>query len=124
MTLGSGVPEPVAVCDIAVPLRLLSNAVDRIAIAEGATKPDDDLMPYPPEPRRTLPPRCVCDTMQTSPNYRIGPLRLAVYFRRRRRHINQENADRSLEALRCLLLALFGHDDPAVGCALKGEPDV
>ena len=37
-------PEPVAVCDIAVPLRLLSNAVDRIAITEGATKPDDNLM--------------------------------------------------------------------------------
>jgi hypothetical protein len=36
--------EPVAVCDIAVPLRLLSNAVDRIAITEGATKPDDNLM--------------------------------------------------------------------------------
>ena len=37
-------PEPVAVCDIAVPLRLLSNALDRIAITEGATKPDDNLM--------------------------------------------------------------------------------
>ena len=37
-------PEPVAVCDIAVPLRLLSNAVDRIAITEGATEPDDNLM--------------------------------------------------------------------------------
>ena len=36
--------EPVAVCDIAVPLRLHSNAVDRIAIAEGAAKLDDDLM--------------------------------------------------------------------------------
>jgi hypothetical protein len=41
--LGSWVPEPVAVCDIAVPLRLLSNAVDRIAITEGATEPDDNL---------------------------------------------------------------------------------
>ena len=37
-------PEPVAVCDIAVPLRLLRNAVDRIAITEGATEPDDNLM--------------------------------------------------------------------------------
>jgi hypothetical protein len=42
--LGSGAAEPVAVCDIAVPLRLHSNAVDRIAIAEGATKLDNDLM--------------------------------------------------------------------------------
>ena len=42
--LGSGVAAPVAVCDIAVPLRLHSNAVDRIAIAEGATKLDEDLM--------------------------------------------------------------------------------
>ena len=37
-------PEPVAVCDIALPLRLLSNAVDRIAITKGATEPDDNLM--------------------------------------------------------------------------------
>ena len=42
--LGSGAAEPVAVCDIAVSLRLHSNAVDRIAIAEGATKLDNDLM--------------------------------------------------------------------------------
>ena len=42
--LGSGAAEPAAVCDIAVPLRLHSNAVDRIAIAEGATKLDDGLM--------------------------------------------------------------------------------
>ena len=41
---GSEAPEPVAVCDIAVPLRLLSNAVDRIAITKGATEPDDNLM--------------------------------------------------------------------------------
>ena len=36
--------ESVAVCDIAVPLRLLSNAVDRIAITEGATEPDDNFI--------------------------------------------------------------------------------
>src|SRR5882672_2317684 len=42
--LGSWAAEPVAVCDVAVPLRLHSNAVDRIAIAESATKLDDDLM--------------------------------------------------------------------------------
>ena len=42
--LGSGAAAPVSGCDIAVPLRLHSNAVDRIAIAEGATKLDDDLM--------------------------------------------------------------------------------
>ncbi len=39
--LGSGAAEPVAVCDIAAPL---SNVVDRMAIAEGATKLDNDLM--------------------------------------------------------------------------------
>jgi hypothetical protein len=38
------VPEPVAVCDRAVPLRLLSNAVDRMAIAKGVTEPDDSLI--------------------------------------------------------------------------------
>jgi hypothetical protein len=42
--LGSGAAAPVAVSDIAVPLWLHSNAVDRIAIAEGATKLDNDLM--------------------------------------------------------------------------------
>jgi hypothetical protein len=39
--LGSGVAEPVAVCEAAVPL---SNAVDKIAIAEGARRPNEDLM--------------------------------------------------------------------------------
>jgi hypothetical protein len=38
---GSGVAEPAAVCDIAVPLRPHSNAVDRRTTAEGATKPDN-----------------------------------------------------------------------------------
>ena len=42
--LGSGAATPVSVCDIAVPLRLHSNAVDRIEIAEGAPKFDDELM--------------------------------------------------------------------------------
>jgi hypothetical protein len=43
--LGSWVPEPVAVCDIAVPLQLHSNEIDKIAIAEGAKRLDeDDLM--------------------------------------------------------------------------------
>ena len=43
VTLGSELDEP-AVCDRAVPLRAQSNAVDRIATAEDATKPDDILM--------------------------------------------------------------------------------
>jgi hypothetical protein len=42
--LGSGAATPVSGCDIAVVLRLHSNAVDRIAIAEGATKLDGDFM--------------------------------------------------------------------------------
>ena len=42
--LGSGVEEPVTVCDIAVPLWPHNNAVDRIATAEGATRLDDILM--------------------------------------------------------------------------------
>ena len=42
--LGSGVAAPVAVCDTAVPLRPHSNAVDKMAIAEGATMLDEDLM--------------------------------------------------------------------------------
>jgi hypothetical protein len=75
--LGSGVPEPTAVCDIAVPLRLLSNVVDRIAITEGATKPDDNLM-FISSRARTDIAVPVQDTVQTSSNFRIGPLRLAV----------------------------------------------
>ena len=42
---GSWAAEPVAVCDTAVPLWPHSNAVDKMAIAEGATKLDDNLMP-------------------------------------------------------------------------------
>jgi hypothetical protein len=38
------VPEPVAVCDTAVPLRPHNNAVDRIATAESATRLDDILI--------------------------------------------------------------------------------
>src|SRR5262249_3427284 len=45
--LGSWLVGPVAVCDIAVPL---SNAVDRIATAEGATRLDDILIPRSPNP--------------------------------------------------------------------------
>jgi hypothetical protein len=54
---GSWTAGPVSVCDIAVPLWLHSNAVDRIAIAEGATKLDDDLMiNLRPNPGRTFRP--------------------------------------------------------------------
>ena len=43
--LGSGAAEPVAVCDTAVPLKLHGNEIDKIAIAEGAKRLDeDDLM--------------------------------------------------------------------------------
>jgi len=48
--LGSWVAEPVAVCDIAVPLRLNNNAVDRIATAEGAARLDDILITVLPNP--------------------------------------------------------------------------
>jgi hypothetical protein len=42
--LGSGVAEPVAVCDTAVLLSPHSNAVDKMAIAERAKRLDEDLM--------------------------------------------------------------------------------
>jgi hypothetical protein len=42
--LGSRVAESVAACDTAVPLRPHSNAVDKMATAEGATRIDDNLM--------------------------------------------------------------------------------
>jgi hypothetical protein len=41
---GSEAPEPVAVCDVAGPLRAHTNAVDKMAIAEGATMLDVYLM--------------------------------------------------------------------------------
>jgi len=50
VTAGSGVAEFVAVCDIAVPLRLHNNAVDRIAAAEGTTNLEDILMRCPSIP--------------------------------------------------------------------------
>ena len=46
--LGSEVAEPVAVCDIAMPLGPHDNAMERMATAEGATKFDDSLMICPP----------------------------------------------------------------------------
>jgi hypothetical protein len=46
--LGSGAVEPDAVCDTAVPLGPHSNAVDKIATAEGAAKLDGNLMTCPP----------------------------------------------------------------------------
>jgi hypothetical protein len=47
--LGSGVADPVAVCDTAVSLRPHSNAVDRITTAEGAIRLDDILMRRSPK---------------------------------------------------------------------------
>src|SRR6476660_6655037 len=56
VTLGSWVLEPVAVCDIAVPLGPHNNAVDRIATAERATTLDDNLMTMSfPNPGRDMP---------------------------------------------------------------------
>ena len=81
--LGSWVPEPVAVCDIAVPLRLLSNAVDRIAITEGATEPDDNLMMVSPRAQDGLcRPDVWHDATQTSPSFRNWTTEACKYFRR------------------------------------------
>jgi hypothetical protein len=52
------VEELGVVCDIAAPPGAHSNAVDRIATAEGARKLDDDLMTISfPNPRRDMPSR-------------------------------------------------------------------
>jgi hypothetical protein len=45
--LGSDVAAPVAVCDTAAPLRPHRNVVDRMAIAEGTTKLNEDFMTIP-----------------------------------------------------------------------------
>jgi hypothetical protein len=57
--LGSGAATPVSGCDIAGPLRLHSNAIDRIPIAEGATKLEDELMIISDQIRTDIPSRCV-----------------------------------------------------------------
>jgi hypothetical protein len=58
VTLGIEVEEPVVVSDIAAPLGAHSNAVDRIATAEGARKLDDNLMTISlPNPGRDVPSR-------------------------------------------------------------------
>ena len=53
VTLGSWVATPLAVCDTALPPRLDSNAADKMMIAAGATKLEDNLMIVPPKLRRT-----------------------------------------------------------------------
>ena len=45
--LGSGAAEPAAVCDTAVPLKLHSNEIKKIAIAEGTIRLDDILIAIP-----------------------------------------------------------------------------
>jgi len=59
---------PVLICDSAVLLRLNSNAVDRSAIAEGATKFDDLLMTIPHQirDRHPVPMRARYHTYTTS----------------------------------------------------------
>jgi hypothetical protein len=47
--LGSGAVEPVAVCDTAVPLKLHSNEIDKIATAECAKRLDDILIRRSPK---------------------------------------------------------------------------
>jgi hypothetical protein len=70
--LGSSVPEPVGVCDIAVPLGPHSNAVDKIATAEGATRLGDNLMTISPQIQDgpSVPRRARYHT------FRIGPPRV------------------------------------------------
>jgi hypothetical protein len=79
VTLGSEVEDP-AVCDTAAPPRAQSNAVDRMATAEGATKPDDNRPTISFRIRDGFCRPNVHDTMQTSPNFRIGPLMLTNIF--------------------------------------------
>ena len=70
VTLGSWVAEPVAVCDIAVPLGPHNNAVDRIATAEGAAKLDDNLMTSPPKSGTEMPSRHVHGTIHSELGHR------------------------------------------------------
>jgi hypothetical protein len=51
MTLGSEAAEPVAVCDIAVPLRPHRSSIDKTATVGLATKGDENLMAMPSQIR-------------------------------------------------------------------------
>jgi hypothetical protein len=93
---GSGAAEPVAVCDIAVPLGPHNNAVDRIATAEGATKLDDSLMTCPPKSGTELPSRYLHGTIHSEFGNRGSKRYLPMTGDR---HGGQENADRSLKAV-------------------------
>jgi hypothetical protein len=61
---GSWVAEPVAVCDIAGPLRPHSNAVDKMAKAEGVKKLDEDLMTVSSQIQADMPSWCAYGTTQ------------------------------------------------------------
>src|ERR1700759_830111 len=69
VTLGS--VEPGVVCDIAAPVRLHSNAVDRIATAADATKLDDIVILVPPNPDFRRPGADTASRIQ--PAVRFGP---------------------------------------------------
>jgi hypothetical protein len=100
-TVMLGSVEPVAVCDTAVPLRPHSNAVDKMATAEGATKIDDHLMTmsFPNPGRNAVPMRARYHV------FRIELPRVENISANDFRHGGRENADRSLKALRSLPLA-------------------
>lgn len=96
VTVGSGVAEPIAVCDTAVPLRPLSNAIDRMAITKGATELDDNLMMVSSRTKTdfAVP---MCTTPRTLARIsELDHLGLQI-FSACRRYVNQENAGRSLE---------------------------
>src|SRR6187402_1474868 len=101
--LGSAVAEPV--CDIAVSLGPHNN-VDRIATADGATKPDDNFMTCPSKFGTEMSPRQVQGTVHSELRHR----RLQRYLTMTRRRHGEENAERSLKAGAIYLLALFGHE--------------
>ena len=85
--LGSGAAEPVAVCDTAVPLRPHSNAVDRIATAEGATGLDDNLMTMSSQIQdgHAVPMRTRYHTYSTGQNFRVWKLSKRYLSMTRRR---------------------------------------
>ena len=111
--LGSGAATPVSGCDIAVVLRLHSNAVDRIAIAEGATKLDDDLMMISDQIGTDFPCRCVTKYHKSFnwPHFRVQDLHEKIAAD------ELPSTDSSLEALRCMLLNIGSETDK------PGSPD-
>ena len=108
-----------AVCGAAGPPRAHSNAVDRIATAEGATKPDDNLIIISSRARTDVAaPMCGTTPYKLARISELGHRGLQYIFGVAVDVSIRRTLTARLKRYDVCFLALFGHDDPAVGCLL------